>query len=322
MSVKLYHPPKPETWKGRNTGTSQYLHEVVGMHNLESSQKSLPTAFALLGYGCDEGVRRNQGRVGAKAGPLAIKQALGKLACPLNWRSTLVDTGELVCVNHDLEAIQASLSKSVHSLLNSGCFPLVLGGGHDVAYGHFSGIRSYLGTDATLGIINLDAHFDLRNNAGGNNSGTPFYQIALEEHDRKLPFHYLCLGIRDDANPAELFETAKEFRVSFVKNTRFNMRHTDFLKNKLQEFFSRVDRVYLTVDLDGFSSAYAPGVSAASPFGFDPEIALWALEEIIRSGKLISLDIAELNPLHDQDGQTAKLAAGILHQVLRHPELL
>ena len=94
------------------------------------------------------------------------------------------------------------------------------------------------------------------------------------------------------------------------------------IKNKLQEFFSRVDRVYLTIDLDGFSSAYAPGVSAVSPFGFDPEIVIWALEEIIRSGKLISMDIAELNPLYDQDGQTAKLAAGLLHQVLRHPELL
>ena len=320
--MKLYQLPNPEIWQGRKTGTAQYLHEAVAMLDMNSSPKSQPKGFALLGYACDEGVKRNQGRVGAKDGPLAIKEALGKLPCPLDWSCNLFDAGQLICDDQDMEATQKDLSKSVHSLLSSGYFPLVLGGGHDIAYGHFSGVQDYLGPGTTLGIINLDAHFDLRNNAGGNNSGTPFYQIAQEQQGRKLPFHYLCLGIREDANPTELFETAKEFRVSFVKNTRFNMRHTDFLKNKLQEFFSRVDRVYLTIDLDGFSSAYAPGVSAASPFGFDPDIAIWALEEIIRSGKLISMDIAELNPIYDKDGQTAKLAAGLLHQVLRHPELL
>ncbi|MBT8321916.1 MAG: arginase family protein, partial [Eudoraea sp.] len=82
------------------------------------------------------------------------------------------------------------------------------------------------------------------------------------------------------------------------------------------------DRVYLTIDLDGFSSAYAPGVSAASPFGFDTQIALWTLQIIIASGKLISMDLAEMNPVYDQDRKTAKLAAGILHHVLRHPQLL
>jgi formiminoglutamase len=77
-----------------------------------------------------------------------------------------------------------------------------------------------------------------------------------------------------------------------------------------------IDYLYTTIDLDGFSSAYAPGVSAASPVGFSPDIVLESLKVIIDSKKLISLDIAEMNPKYDGDQQTAKLAASLVHFVL------
>ena len=83
----------------------------------------------------------------------------------------------------------------------------------------------------------------------------------------------------------------------------------DFAQDRL------CDHIYVTIDLDGFSSAYAPGVSAASPMGFSPYMVLECLKTIIGSGKLISLDIAEMNPKYDIDGQTAKLAASLMHHV-------
>jgi len=85
---------------------------------------------------------------------------------------------------------------------------------------------------------------------------------------------------------------------------------------QLNTFLKKVDSIYVTIDLDGFSSAYAPGVSAPSPMGFTPDIALECLHAIIKSGKLISLDIAEMNPKYDIDNQTAKLAAALLHTTL------
>ncbi len=320
--MKYYYPPKPEIWKGRSSKAAQYLHEQVVFRNLETFKPQDEQGFALLGYACDEGVRRNQGRVGAKAGPLSIKGELAKLPCPLSGNSNLLDAGDIACMDQDMENAQAALAEKVKVLLDSGLFPLLLGGGHDIAFGHYSGIHSHLGPETTVGIINLDAHFDLRNNSAGNNSGTPFYQIAQKQKEGKQPFHYLCLGIREEANSRELFNTAREFEVDWVSNSTFNLQHTDFLSKQIRDFLQKVDRVYLTIDLDGFSSAYAPGVSAASPFGFTPDIALWTIEEIIRSGKLISLDLAEMNPLYDLDGRTAKLAAGILHHVIRHQELL
>ena len=320
--MKYYLPPKPETWKGRSSKAADYLHEQVQFRNLEAFKPQDDKGYALLGYACDEGVRRNQGRVGAKDGPACIKGELAKLPFPETWNSTLLDVGEIACSDGDMESAQASLAEKVKVLLDAGLFPLLLGGGHDIAYGHYSGIRSHLGPEKTVGIINLDAHFDLRENTGGNNSGTPFYQIALEQKERNQPFHYLCLGIREEANSRELFNTAREFDVDWVTKSTFSFMHKDFLGKLIRDFIHKVDKVYLTIDLDGFSSAYAPGVSAASPFGFTPEIALWTLQTIIASGKLISMDIAELNPQYDQDAQTAKLAAGLIHHVLGQSELL
>ena len=132
----------------------------------------------------------------------------------------------------------------------------------------------------------------------------------------KSTFNYLCLGIRRDANDRSLFETARQLEVEYVENMVFKMGNASIAVRKLLDFISKVDHIYVTIDLDGFSSAYAPGVSAPSPMGFDPNIVLESLELIINSKKLISIDIAEMNPKYDIDGQTAKLAASLAHYIM------
>ncbi|GAB3818246.1 hypothetical protein GCM10028895_15250 [Pontibacter rugosus] len=89
------------------------------------------------------------------------------------------------------------------------------------------------------------------------------------------------------------------------------------LKQELQQFLQEVDQVYITVDLDVFSAAYAPGVSAVNAMGLHPEIVLELLSYVVQSGKLLSLDIAELNPTLDIDNRTAKLGGALLYEVVR-----
>src|SRR6185369_12077806 len=68
------------------------------------------------------------------------------------------------------------------------CRPLVLGGGHETAWGSFAGILVAARPDWRIGVINVDAHFDLRADS--------------------RPFHYLCLGVSEASNTAALFERA------------------------------------------------------------------------------------------------------------------
>ena len=217
-----------------------------------------------------------------------------------------------------MEASQNQLAEAVTTLLEKKQFPIVLGGGHDMAYGHYCGIKNYLETRKevqTIGIINFDAHFDLRKNTEQNNSGTPFYQIAKDCEKEGIDFNYLCLGIRKDANDRNLFQTAKDLDVIYVMSETFQPAFLQEITTFINAFAKNVDQVYVTIDLDGFSSAFAPGVSAASPMGFTPHIVLECLKTIMSTGKLISLDIAEMNPKYDIDGQTAKLAASLVHHV-------
>lgn len=317
--MKHYTNPNPAIWHGRVSNKYLYLHEKVRCAPLSEISEPSKKSIALLGYACDEGVKRNQGRIGAVKGPETIKNSLGKFPNHLANTVLLYDSGTVICKDGDMEAAQKELSKAVTTLLEKKQFPIVLGGGHDMSYGHYHGIKNYLDSKKnkqTIGIINFDAHFDLRQNTQNNNSGTPFYQIAIESKEEGIDFNYLCLGIRKDANDRTLFQTAKDLDVKYVLSDTFQMQFLDEINTWIHAFIKTVDKVYVTIDLDGFSSAYAPGVSAPSPMGFTPEIVLECLKTIISSGKLISLDIAEMNPKFDIDGQTAKLASSLLHHTI------
>ena len=304
-------------WTGRISEQQLYLHEKVQCVALkEVTEHDCDKKFAILGYACEEGVRRNQGRIGTFDGPDAIKKQLAKMPNLLDDEVGLFDIGSIQCLDDDMEAAQTAVSQSVFALLESNTFPILLGGGHDIAFGHYNGIKKFLGQGKSIGIINFDAHFDLRNNTGGNNSGTPFYQIAEHCKDDGSTFNYLCLGIRKDANDKVLFQTAHDTGVTYIENINFSMCEAKNIVRKLLDFMWQVDHIYVTIDLDGFSSAYAPGVSAASPMGFSPKIVMESLEVIIHSKKMISLDIAEMNPIYDIDYQTAKLAASLVHYVI------
>src|SRR6185437_6072062 len=142
------------------------------------------------------GVRRNQGRIGAAEGPDAIRRTLAKLPIHKN-NFQLWDAGNILCSDGDLEASQTALSEIVSMLLSKKITPIILGGGHEVAWGHYQGIAKVY-PHKNLGIINFDAHFDMRSKLEDNkgSSGTPFLQIAEAHQATKRRFDYNCVGIQ------------------------------------------------------------------------------------------------------------------------------
>ncbi len=308
--MENYKQTDASIWQGRKSDDKLYLHENVAFGQLDAIEKTEVKAIALLGYCCDEGVKRNQGRVGAAAGPKSIRQMLSGLAN--HWRDfQITDFGNLNLTTEKLEAFQLQTAKAIASILIKGYFPILLGGGHDLAYAHFKGIRDAY-PHKKKGILNLDAHFDLRNGNQQATSGTPFWQIAQEEDH----FNYCCLGIQKAANNAELFKTAEEYNVHYLLNSEFNLNNWTTVQDCLDRLLDSSDLVYLSIDLDGFSSAYAPGVSAPSPMGFHPDIAVKVIQYLVKSQKLISTDLVELNPQFDLDNATARLASRLIYELI------
>ena len=303
--AQLYFPPNPENWQGRSSKGREYLHEQIRLLDLDKDGVEIGGGdFVILGFSCDEGVVRNMGRAGARKGPEAILNALSKLPFPPGCGVAIWDAGFVQCSDRDMEAAQEELSNRVAQLCTLGARPVLLGGGHEIAYSHYRGLRTM-----HPGIINLDAHFDLRIPEPLPNSGTPFYQISRET--KEGDFNYLVIGIRRDANSDSLYKTAGELGVAFIEQPLAGSSVTPTIQEAIDQLSGSTDRIYLSIDLDVFSAAYAPGVSAASPVGLTPETGMEIIETVLKTGKVCSVDIAEMNPEFDLDGRTAKLAAGI-----------
>ncbi len=312
--MKNYQPANKSNWQGRQSASQLYLHEKIQIGSFDDLKNIEGKNIAILGYACDAGVERNKGRTGALKGPEAIRKMLATLSNHFSEELNLWDFGDMVCESQDLEMIQEETAKAIANLLNKQLFPLIIGGGHDLAYAHFNGIRQAHPV-AKIGIINLDAHFDLRPASVQGNSGTPFWQIAKKE--KEFDLNYFCLGIQKESNNRELFKIAKEYNVQYILNTAFTLEQWAIIRKELNSFISNIDFIYLTIDLDGFTSALAPGVSAPSPVGFQWEIAAKTIEFICHSEKLISADIVELNPTYDQDNSTARLASRIAYLLIQ-----
>lgn len=271
--------------------------------------------IALVGFASDEGVRRNQGRVGAAGGPQALRQHLSNL--PVRKCRSLLDAGTCHPEADDLEGAQEAYAERVTALLDQGCLPLGLGGGHEIAYGSFLGLAHHLlkrEPRPRIGILNLDAHFDLRS-AEQASSGTPFRQASEWCAAQGWPFHYAVLGISLFANTEALFQRAQELGVWVRLDEAMSPIDLPEALAELNDFAASVDHLYLTLCLDVLPAAVAPGVSAPAARGVALEVIERLLDAACGTGKVKLFDVAELNPALDEDGRTAKVAARLLGRV-------
>lgn len=316
----LYRIPNVSFWIGREDGEHpDFLrwHQVI--ENIDLRNKlDFSRAVVFIGFCCDEGVRRNMGRVGAVEGSSSLRKILAGLPVhfsPENLR--LIDAGDIICENGDLENAQAALSKAVSTIIDSGGFPIVLGGGHEVMYGHFCGIKK--STNQSVGIINIDAHLDIRQPLEGRgSSGTGFYQIAHDLAEENIEFHYLAIGVQQISNTKALFDYAEKKGVQIIEAQEIYEANVEQITRAVKQFGKKVDVIYLTIDIDAFAAPYAPGVSALAFNGIVPDHVFHKIyATIIALPNLVSMDLAELNPTHDIDNRTARLGADLIFRVIQ-----
>lgn len=307
-------PAQP--WTGRDDGPGE---EHLRWHGAVTSWPDDPAAGtpALIGFRSDEGVRRNRGRPGAALGPVAVRAALASLALPPSGPSRVYDAGDVVVSGSDLEAAQHRLGVAITGMLDRGHPVAVLGGGHEVAFGTYLGVAASAAVraGARCGVLNLDAHFDLRADTTPS-SGTPFLQMARQERAHGRALRYAVVGIAQPSNTTALFTTATELGVRYLLDDECRIAHLPDVETFVGEFLATVDLVHLTVDLDVLPAAIAPGVSAPAAYGVPLEVVQHVCDLVARSGRLAVAEIAELNPAFDIDDRTARTAARLVHRLV------
>lgn len=266
----------------------------------------------ILGVPTDEGVKRNGGRVGAKEGPDAIRAELYKrtpfvIGKEVSASSLAIfDFGD-VKIGKTLEETHDRLAETVHAIIAAGIIPIVLGGGHDIAYPNFVGFSK---ERKNVGVINIDTHLDYRKPDPKRNSGTSFRQM-LDHHNSPLnAMNFVEVAAQSFANAQEHYSELIERGA-----TIFSLRDvredgiTKILDLAYELATTSVDSLYISFDLDVVHGSDAPGVSAPMPTGLTTEEFLTAALFAGKRRKTKIIDIVEMNPKYDVDCRTAKLAS-------------
>lgn len=271
-----------------------------------------PPRVVVLGFPSDRGVERNGGRPGASAGPGEIRRRLARFtpdaARHVEMTELLSRTRDLgdVEVAGDVADDQRRLAELLAPHLARGAAAVVLGGGHETAYGHF---LAHVEAGLRPRVLNVDAHPDVREPGDeGGHSGSPFRQILRHPSGA-------CRG----------------YRVVGLQRTSVARAHLDFLEERdagwrwrddtdraaLEAEIDELDApAMVSLDLDAVDAAHAPGVSAPAAGGLAAADWLATAEAAGRSTAVRSVDLVELNPRFDVDGRTARLAAGTVWRFL------
>jgi formiminoglutamase len=214
-----------------------------------------------------------------------------------------------------LEDSQAALGDVVGGILGQGALPVILGGGHETAYGHYLG---YLGDSRPVGIINIDAHLDVRPCLDGKrgHSGSPFRQ-ALEHPTHPLPgSHYVCLGAQPHAVSRAHWQYAHQHgcTVRWCHELKHSLEQ-QFLR-EIEQLGSAGCRVYVSLDADVIQLADVPGVSAPNPVGLTGAAVVSLAHLAGKSPWVSSFDLVEICPPCDINGQSSRWAALVLWNFL------
>lgn len=261
--------------------------------------------ICFVGYDTDDGIKRNQGRIGAEKGSNAIRKAIQSF--PIVENLKIYDYQNLK--NKVLEEAQKEYSLKISNVIKKGIFPIGLGGGHDIAFASYSGIRKAY-PDKKIGIVNFDTNLDMRPYDSGATSGTSFKQIL--DGDKNIK--YSIVGFKKQGNTKRLIDTAKNYNVLILDEED----DEKFINDELKKYLADADILYVTFCMDVFNASDAPGVSAPTIMGLDPKKGKRILRKIMDTGKVVCIDFAEVNPEYDIDSRTAKLAGSLIYDIMNN----
>lgn len=294
-------------------------------------QKSL----SLFSYPDDEGIQINDGRLGAHLAPKVITQLLKKSKTNF-WPSniSLKDKGLLNIKDLSLKEKHESAMAKASDIVKDYDYNIFLGGGHDYAYPDGMAFLNYCknkeskkGKEKNLQnlknftnfqkekplILNIDAHLDVRPTSNGFNSGTPFYRLLSE---RKDEFEFWEIGIQKQCNTKEHWQWCLAQKGNIISNDDLLLNSpcwSKYVMDQLKLDSTKKRPMYLSIDIDAFSSSYAMGCSQSWPLGIIPHEFFLFLNALMQKSFIKCVGIYEVSPPLDQDNQTSKLALQIMH---------
>ena len=301
-----------------------------------SPRPTAPTrSVAIVGVHMDLGA----GRRGVDMGPSALRVAgLGERLTRLGFDvreagSVFVREPEVLPVGEERtryvqEVVQCctALRDRVRAILKEGASPLVLGGDHSIAIGSIAAQAAHHreASGRPIGLVWIDAHADMNtpeSSPSGNihgmplavllGMGAPALRAVAGDAPALDPRHVAVLAARDlDREEREIVHRSgvRVFTMSEIDERGV----AACMDEALGRVLNGTAGVHLSFDLDGVDPQYAPGVGTPVPGGLTYREAHLACEKVAQSGRLLGMDLVEINPILDTRNQTALLGVELI----------
>jgi formimidoylglutamase len=291
----------------------------VSLRDVMVSWREAETAeIGLVGIPFDTAVI---GRRGCRFGPESVRSALVfanaynpgydiDLATGFTW----TDFGNIDVLVTEVPGTHARVETVVTEIYRTGTTPVVIGGDHSLAYPDIMGLVNLLGDGKKIGVINIDAHLDVRHSHHGEiSSGTPFRRLLEQPGQPLRPQNFVELGINGWLNSKYYMDNIREMGVTVISAREVHRRDVDdVIAQALEIATAGVDALFVSFDIDAVDLSAAPGTCSPSPGGLTP---YQALEMVWRFGQhplCRGFDLLEVSPSLDQGGVTSMMAMSLI----------
>lgn len=258
---------------------------------------------------------------GAARTPAVLNKYLGNMNIQVEQILHYENTRDNIPV---LEEYYTSLANSAQQALANKQLPIVIGGDHSCAIGTWSGVSGFLTQqDETLGLIWIDAHMDAHTpetSPSGNIHGMPVAVLLgrgykefiniINKNPKLKPENLVLIGIRSYEEGEE--KLLNELGIKIYYNHDVTRHGFGKVFNKAWTYLAnQVDKIGLSIDVDGFDPEFTPGVGTAVADGvnFDEFIAEF---KKVDAAKIAAIEISETNIDLDQDDKTINCVVSII----------
>lgn len=273
--------------------------------------------FILTGYPDDEGIKLNGGRIGAALAPHEVRKAFYKMTAGYLPPSKIYDAGN-INTEIPLKDRHQAAETAATDFYGAGKFVMSVGGGHDYGYPDTQAfLNAHKKSKLKPVVINFDAHLDVRPLEQGLTSGTPFYRMLTAN---PKACHFFEIGIQEQCNSVNHIAWCEAQGGKIVKLGDIQKKGLPAVMKKAVGPFKK-HPCFISVDIDAFSSAFAPGCSQSWPVGITANDFFVAFDFLFQHLEIKGIGIYEVSPPLDVQPLTSRLAALILYRCLQNRKL-
>lgn len=223
------------------------------------------------------------------------------------------DLGDIAGHLTNVDRAHGNIEETIAGVLALGqpFVPVIVGGDHSITAPAVRGFAR-ANPGKTIGIVNFDAHFDVRNFDHGNHNGTPFRQV-IEGDPHIDPKNFVEVGIHGFFNSSTYCRWVTDQGGRIITGRDVERRGMDAcVQEALELAGAGTDLIYVSVDIDCLAYPFTIGTSAASAEGLSAWQLLEAMFACGQHPKVAALDLVEIDPSRDVKDLTARTGCSVI----------